>query len=393
MGALEGLLVVAVEQAVAAPLCTARLAAAGARVIKIERAEGDFARGYDTAAGGESSYFTWLNQGKESVCLDFKDEHGARLLHALLARADVLVQNLSPGALARAGFSTDALQAVNPRLVVCNVSGYGEAEGIAGKRAYDLLVQAESGLIAVSGGPGAPGRIGVSVCDIGTGTTAHAAILEALLGRAISGRGEELFVSLFDVAADWMTVPFVHAEYGSGAPAPAGLRHPSIAPYGAFPCADGRQVLISIQNEREWRRLCVDVLRSPELATDTRYMSNNARVKGREALESGIAAITRTLAADEFRARLDGAGIACGSINGADDLAGHPAFRSAAYRTSAGVELSLPAHPVRRRDTRPAEARSRSGSYRPCCPTRCPTLGEHTASVTAEFLTGDTDSG
>ena len=252
MQPLAGLLVISIEQAVAAPLCTARLAQAGARVIKIEREEGDFARNYDSAAKGESSYFTWLNQNKESVCLNFKQDQDAEILWAMLAKADVLIQNLAPGALARAGFDFQRLHEKNPRLVICNISGYGDKGEVSAKRGYDLLVQAESGLISVSGSPGEPGRIGVSICDIGAGITAYSGILEALHKRNLSGRGEEISISLFDVAAEWMSVPYIHAQYGRGAPKPVGLRHPSIAPYGAFECADKRLVLISIQNEREW---------------------------------------------------------------------------------------------------------------------------------------------
>lgn len=346
MKPLEGLVVVAVEQAVAAPLCSLRLAQAGARVIKVERAEGDLARGYDDAAGGDSSYFAWLNQGKESVVLDFKTPEGAALLRAMLARADVFIQNFAPGALDRAGFSHEELAALNPRLVRCDISGYGSGPETAQKRGYDLLVQAESGLIAVSGSPGAPGRIGVSVCDIGAGMTAHAAVLEALLSRGITGRGAHLEVSLFGVSAEWMTVPFVHAEYGKGAPRPAGLKHPSIAPYGAFPTADGREILIAVQNEREWQRLCRDVLGDAGLAGREAYASNIARVENREALDQEIAAITSRMESDRFCGLLDAARIAYGRLNGAADLSGHAAFRTVRVRNSGGSEISLPAPPA-----------------------------------------------
>lgn len=371
--ALSGILVVAIEQAVAAPLCSSRLAAAGARVIKIERAEGDFARSYDQAAKGESAYFTWLNQGKESVCLDFKQPDDAAVLWALLRKADVLIQSLSPGALARAGFTPERLQAENPALIVCHVSGYGTQGEAAKKRAYDLLVQAESGLIAVSGSQEAAGRIGVSVCDIGAGMTAYSGILEALLRRRQTGRGEEISVSLFDVAAEWMMVPYIHAHYGAGAPQPAGLRHPSIAPYGAFACRDGRLVLLSIQNEREWQRLCIQVLCSPELAANPDYASNLLRVAQRSALERDITAVTATLSADEFQQRLQAAGIAFGAINTPDDLVHHPALRTQTYRTSTGDALTLPAHPVVRALGAANVATANPG------------LGEHTQAVKAEF--------
>ena len=227
---LEGILVVAIEQAVAAPLCTARLADAGARVIKIERQDGDFARGYDTAAGGESSYFAWLNQGKESVVLNYQSAEGAKLLEALIAKADILVQNMSPGALDRAGFGSEMLRNRHPALITCDISGYGDQPELSSMKAYDLLVQAESGLVSISGGPNELGRIGVSICDIGAGMTAHAGILEALVKRSTTGLGSGVSTSLFAVAAEWMTVPLIHAEYGSGAPKRVGLNHPSIAP-------------------------------------------------------------------------------------------------------------------------------------------------------------------
>lgn len=374
MGPLTDMLIVSIEQAVAAPLCTARLADAGARVIKVERAEGDFARGYDKAALGESSYFAWLNQGKESVCLDFKKTDDAKLLWSMLRQADVLVQNLSPGALARSGFSTDALHAENKGLIICNVSGYGSEGEVAKKRAYDLLVQAESGLISVSGSEQAAGRIGVSICDIGAGITAYSAILEAILKRQQSGVGEELSISLFDVAAEWMTVPYVHAQFGDGAPEPAGLRHPSIAPYGAFTCKDDQLVLISIQNEREWERLCKDVLQAKAIFNNTDYATNNSRVNNRVALEADINAITQTFSAEQFQQRLQNASIAYGAINTAAELAGHPALRTRVSNTCDGQQLKLPAHPVIRKNSHTLHGQN------------TPTIGQHTEQLKAEFI-------
>lgn len=373
MQALEGLLVVSIEQAVAAPFCSARLVQAGARVIKIERDEGDFARGYDTAAKGESSYFTWLNQGKESVCLDFKSDEGAVVLWAMLEKADVFIQNLSPGAMARAGFSSEKMLGANPKLIICNVSGYGDEGEVAKKRAYDLLVQAESGLISISGAPDAPGRVGVSVCDIGAGMTAYSAVLEALHRRERTGHGELLSVSLFDVSAEWMAVPYLHAVYGKGAPKPVGLKHPSIAPYGAFRCSDDRLILISIQNEREWERLCKDVLLSESIFHCAAYASNNDRVVNRDGLERSINEITRTMNSVEFQDRLQRASIAYGAINTPDDLPTHPAFRTQIVRTADGQELLMPAHPVRREGVA-EQSESRS-----------PQLGEHTRRVLDEF--------
>ena len=373
MKPLEGLLVVAIEQAVAAPFCSARLVQAGARVIKIERQEGDFARGYDRAAKGESSYFIWLNQGKESLCLDFKSEDGSQLLWKILKKADVLIQNLSPGALARAGFSTQTLHAANPKLIICNISGYGMVGEAAQKPAYDLLAQAESGLISVSGSPEAPGRIGVSVCDIGAGMTAYSGVLEAIIKRSITGKGDEISISLFDVAADWMAVPLIHAEYGDGAPRPAGLRHPSIAPYGAFKCADGKLVLISIQNEREWERLCIKVLGSDALYKNRKYVSNHLRVSNRERLENEITALTSKFTAAELQSKLQKADIAYGALNKASDLVAHQAFSGAEYRNSKGDSITLSAHPVNW---------SNEGEYNAM---RAPEIGEHTQAITEEF--------
>jgi len=373
VGALDKLLVISIEQAVAAPLCTSRLADAGARVIKVERAEGDFARGYDTAAKGDSSYFTWLNQGKESVCLDFKNTDDAQLLWSMLKRADILIQNLSPGALTRAGFSPGELHQVNPRLIICNISGYGDIGEAAKKRAYDLLVQAESGLISVSGDADAPGRIGVSICDIGAGITAYAAILEAVIKRAETGVGEVLSVSLFDVAAEWMSVPYIHAEFGSGAPPPVGLRHPSIAPYGAFECADNKLVLISIQNEREWQRLCTDVLQSTALLENPHFRNNNDRVQYRDELELLMNQITRTMSATEFQSRLQNASIAYGAINTASELSAHDAFRAHTVRNTSGEPMLFPAHPVRHNPSESVLEKS------------TPSVGEHTNALKKEF--------
>ena len=372
MQALNGLLVVAIEQAVAAPFCTARMAQAGARVIKIEREEGDFARGYDKAAKDESSYFVWLNQGKESICLDFKSKEGSAVLWNILKKADVLVQNLSPGALSRAGFSTEKLHEINPKLIVCNISGYGMEGEVSRKPAYDLLVQAESGLISVSGSSQDPGRIGVSVCDIGAGMTAYSGILEAIIKRSISGKGDEISISLFDVAADWMAVPFIHAEYGNGAPKPVGLRHPSIAPYGAFLCSDEKLVLISIQNEREWERFCKKVLGSGVLFENPNYISNTLRVTNRDQLELDISGITTKLTSQELQVRLQAANIAYGALNEASDLRDHPAFRMADYVNAEGKVIQLAAHPVKWTN----DIQS---------PKRAPKLGEHTQSIIEEF--------
>ncbi len=371
-GALTGLLVVAVEQAVAAPVCTARMRDAGARVIKVERATGDFARGYDTAAGGDSSYFAWANHGKESVVLDFTDAADAALLRRLIASADVFVQNLAPGALDRAGFGSDDLRAGHPSLITVDISGYGESPELADKKAYDLLVQAESGLIGISGGPNELGRIGVSVCDIGTGVTAYGAVLEALLARAATGRGRGIRLSLFDMMAEWMTVPLLQHEYGGGGPVRVGLRHPTIAPYGAYATADGALILIAVQNEREWVRLCRQVLQSPELADDPRFVSNNARVANRVELEAVLSSLVVAMDRAEIQRRLAAAAVAYGSVNSLEDLSNHPALRRRSVTSSTGTVVELPALPVRTGEG----TADRSA---------VPSLGAHSDLIRAEF--------
>jgi len=370
---LGGITVVSVEQAVAAPLCTARMVDAGARVIKIERAGGDFARGYDSAANGDSSYFAWANQGKESLVLDFKDHDDAALLHRIATHADVFVQNLAPGALDRAGFGSEALRQLHPRLITCDISGYGESVEVAGKLAYDLLVQAESGLINISGGPSELGRIGVSIVDVGTGMAAYYGVLEAILQRGVTNQGSAVRVSLFDVAAEWMTVPLVQHDFGGGGPTRVGLKHPTIAPYGAFETSDGTLTLISIQNEREWQRLCQQVLKSDELATDERYASNTDRVTNRSSLESAMTAIISSIDRIEFQRRLSSASIAYGNVSSLDDLSTHPALRRRTVHTTSGGTVELPAHPVRWSEV----TERQSGAL--------PNVGEHTVALRAEF--------
>jgi itaconate CoA-transferase len=284
---LSGLLVVSLEQAVAAPMCTCRLADAGARVIKVERPEGDFARYYDKLAksrdgdgAGQSAYFVWLNRGKESLVLDLARADDKALLAAMLAKADVFVQNLKPGAIAKLGFALDALRRAHPRLVICSISGYGEDGPYAARKAYDMLVQAESGLASVTGGPEAPARVGVSVCDVAAGMNAYEAILAALLARERSGDGAAISISMFDAMAEWMAVPLIQYE-GGAPPKRIGLAHTSIAPYGAFKTKDGADILISIQSDREWRVLAEKVLDDKALATDPAFATNVERVAAR----------------------------------------------------------------------------------------------------------------
>lgn len=370
-GPLEGILVVSLEQAVAAPYCASRLADDGARVIKVERADGDFARNYDHVAHGESAYFVWINRGKESLVLDIKDPEDAALLHRILARADVFIQNLAPGAAARAGFGSDELRRKNPRLITCDITGYGEDGPYRDMKAYDLLVQCETGLASITGAPERPGRVGVSVADIACGMYAHAAILRALLERERTGKGQGVAVSLFDAIADWMTVPLLHQDYGGKAPERVGLNHPSIAPYGAYRAADGKEVVISIQNQREWRRLCADVLEKPELADDPRFATNNDRVANRPALNAEIDAVFGRLPHAELVERLRTHKIAFGSVNTVADLSRHPQLRRAEVDTPTGP-VSIVAPPARRRDG--------DALLRPV-----PALGEHTDAIRREF--------
>jgi crotonobetainyl-CoA:carnitine CoA-transferase CaiB-like acyl-CoA transferase len=324
---LEGLLVVSIEQALAAPLCTGRLAEMGARVIKIERSEGDFARGYDDAANGESSYFVWTNRGKESLVLDFKQPEDAALLTRIVSQADVFVQNLAPGALARAGLDSATLRRNNPRLITCDITGYGEG-GASGLKAYDMLVQCESGLVSITGTPEGYGRIGVSICDIGAGMNATIAVLSALALRERTGAGTGVAVSLFDGAADWMTIPYLHELYGKGAPTRQGVRHPSIAPYGAYSTRDGGDIVISIQNDREWQQFCAVFLRKPDIAIDERFATNNARVRHGEALDKLIAESFKLLGTREALHRLSEANTAFGQVRSVAEMAEHPALRT-----------------------------------------------------------------
>ncbi|GAB5467403.1 MAG: CaiB/BaiF CoA-transferase family protein [Rhodospirillales bacterium] len=368
---LEGLLVVTLEQAVAAPYASSRLADAGARVIKIERPEGDFARRYDHLVQGESAYFVWLNRGKESLCLNLKAAADAALLARMLAKADVFIQNLAPGAAARLGFGADDLRARHPELIVCSISGYGEEGPFRDQKAYDLLIQAESGLCAINGTPEGPARVGVSVCDIAAGMSAFQAILQALYARAQGRGGRAIQVSLYHALADWMNVPYLQYRYGGKAPQRQGLQHPTIAPYGAFACADGKALLISIQNEREWRQLCREALARPEMAEDPRFSSNSLRVENRAALDAAIGAVFAQRDREANIARLQAARIAYGRLSDLDDLLAHPQNRLIKVETEGGpIELLSPAAIVAGREER----------YGPV-----PRLGEQDATLRQEF--------
>lgn len=368
---LEGFLVVSVEQAVAAPYASGRLADAGARVIKVERPEGDFARRYDRYVNGQSAYFVWLSRGKESIALDLKAAADLALLQRMIAKADIFIQNLAPGAAKRLGIDNAALCRQHPDLIACAISGYGEHGPMARQKAYDLLVQAETGLAGINGTPEGPARVGVSVTDIAAGMTAFQSILQALVGRARTGKGRAIEVSLFHATADWMNVPYLQHRYGGHTPARAGLSHPTIAPYGAFPCGDGKAVLLSIQNEREWHNFCTQVLASPALATHERFASNPDRVANRAELERLIEHAFASHDREAVIDRLERAGIAFGRLSSLDDLERHPQARFMPVASEAGtIELLAPGAVL---------------DNAPLAPGPVPALDEHGAAIRTEF--------
>jgi itaconate CoA-transferase len=322
---LSGITVVALEQAVAAPFATRQLADLGARVIKVERpGGGDFARSYDTVAKGLSSHFVWLNRTKESITLDLKKQGTRGVMERLLARADVFVQNLAPGAAGRLGFGAAVLRDKHPRLIVCDVSGYGSSGPYKDKKAYDLLVQCEAGLVSITGTPNTPSKVGIAVADIAAGMYAYSGILAALLRRERTGEGAALEVSLFEALAEWMGFPAYYALYGGSEPPRSGARHASIAPYGPFECGDGEAVFFGIQNEREWRRFCEAVLGRPEVASDELFENNSRRVENRETLEEEISAVFGGISSEEAIQRLENAGIANARMRTVRGLLEHP---------------------------------------------------------------------
>jgi itaconate CoA-transferase len=372
MAALDGLLCLSLEQAVAAPYFTSRLADKGCRVIKLERPEGDFARGYDKAAKGQSSYFVWLNRGKQSLVADIKNPADLAMLKRIAAKADIFVQNLMPGAAARAGLGAAELRAANPRLICVDISGYGSEGPYAAMKSYDMLLQAETGLADVTGRPEGPGRVGVSVCDIAAGMYAHQATLEALLERGRTGQGAHIEVSLFDGMAEWMAVPLLHFDYLGKAPQRVGLAHPSIAPYSDFVTRDGIRIVISIQNEREWADFCSGVLGEPDFATHTDYASNVARVKNRIALDAKIAAFFAARTKDEMAMLLAAARTAYGVANTVAEFSKHPQLRRVTVATPGG-DVALPAPPpIVNGERAPALG-------------AVPRVGEHSAEIRAEF--------
>ncbi|NOX73846.1 MAG: CoA transferase [Alphaproteobacteria bacterium] len=366
---LDGYLVVAMEQAVAAPYCSLLLADAGARVIKLERPEGDFCRGYDRGADGQSTWFAWLNRGKESVVVDYTKPEDAALMHRLIARADVFLHNLSPGALARHGFGADVLRAANPGLINLQISGYG-TDGVAAQmKAYDFLVQAESGVCSVTGTAEQPARVGVSLGDISTGLTGFSAILRGLLQRGRTGLGVDLSISLFDVLADWMNMPLLAHRYLPAKPERMGLTHSLLAPYGAYETADGAQILIAIQNNREWGRFCAEVLACPEMARDPRFVDNAARVANRVVLDVAINNVFCKHQRDDLAEILQQAGIAWARLSSLEDLSNHPFLRGVQARFGAAT-VDLVDLPVQSDAPRQ---------------TQVPQLGEHSDTIRREF--------
>lgn len=371
---LAGLTIVAMEQAVAAPYASAMLASAGARVIKVERPDGDFARRYDRHVLGQSAYFVWLNSGKESICIDLKQAEGRRALQKIVKHADVFLQNLKPGVLKKLGFGSEDLRRANPWLITCDITGFGSSGPYAGRKAYDLIVQAEAGLCAITGSKDEPARVGVSICDIAAGAAAHAAILQALFARSRTGRGRGIEVSLFDSLAHWMAVPLLQHIYGGQDIQRAGVSHPTIAPYGAFSCMSGEQIIFSIQNEREWVVFAEQFLELPQLVADERFKDGTARVLNRAVLDSLISAVFAGLSAEQAASRLARIDIAFGRLNSLAEAAAHPHLRMVRITTPEGeVHVVAPA-PIL------SDATALHGPV--------PRCGEHTKKILATL--GDT---
>ena len=373
---LEGITVVSLEQAVAAPFATRQLADLGARVIKVERPRtGDFARSYDATAKGLSSHFVWLNRSKESLTLDLKKEGAREALARLLERADVFVQNLAPGAAGRLGFGAEALRERLPRLVVCDLSGYGASGPYRDKKAYDLLVQCEAGLVSVTGTPEVPSKVGIAVADIAAGMYAYSGILAALFRRERTGEGAALEVSLFEALGEWMGFPAYYAMYGGKEPPRSGARHASIAPYGPFECGDGERIFFGVQNEREWESFCETLLGRPGMAEDELFDDNSRRVENREALEEEISAVLGQLSSEEVVARLEKAGVANARMRTVREFIEHPQLEARDRWREVGspagsLNASLP--PIAMSETEPVMA-------------PIPSVGEHTDEILIEL--------
>ena len=370
MGTLDGLLVVSLEQAVAAPFVSSRLADAGARVIKIERVEGDFARNYDDVVQGHSAYFVWLNRGKESIAMDLRQPSEISLLKSMLEKSDVLIENFKTGSLQKIGLDLTEIRKENPKLITCSISGYGSQGKWAEMKAYDLLIQGETAIASLTGSADEPGRVGVSIADIAAGMYSHSAILEALIARGISGCGRHIEVSLFDALADWMAVPLLWQDYGGKAPKRLGLAHPSICPYGAFKTADGKIILISIQNEREWKRFCKDILEDSDYSA--KFPDNQTRVKNRKEVDDFVNRIISQMLHSDAVARMKKSEIAFGTLNNVQDFSNHPVLRRAVI-SMADAEIEIPSPPAIF-DNKPTKIMG-----------KVPELNQHGIKIRAEF--------
>ena len=370
MGTLDGLLVVSLEQAVAAPFVSSRLADAGARVIKIERPEGDFARNYDEVVKGNSAYFVWLNRGKESISMDLRQPSEISLLKSILEKADVLIENFKTGSLQKIGLDFTEIKKANPSLITCSISGYGSQGEWAAMKAYDLLIQAETAIASITGSADAPGRVGVSIADIAAGVYSHSAVLEALIAREKCGRGCHIEVSLFDALADWMAVPLLWHDYGGRAPERVGLAHPSICPYGAFKTSDGKIILLSVQNEREWKRFCADILE--DSAYSEKFPDNSTRLKNRKEVDDLVDQVIGRIPHAEISTRMKKAEIAFGTLNNVQDLSNHPVLRRAVM-SMADADIEIPSPPAIF-DNKPTEILG-----------KVPELNQHGIKIRAEF--------
>ena len=366
---LKGLLVVSLEQAVAAPYCSLLLADAGARVVKIERPEGDFARNYDTGAEGQSTIFAWLNRGKESICLDLKKPNELNLIKSMLRKSDIFISNLAPGAVVRMGLDGEKLREFNKGLICCIITGYGTTGAAKDKKAYDFLVQGEAGLCAVTGTEETPSRVGVSIADLSTGLTAFSAILRALIQRGKNGRGFDVNISMFDVMADWMNMPLLVHRYMGSAPRRTGLQHSFIAPYGAFTCKGGKKVLLSIQNNREWAVFCEKILQMPELIADNRFINNPERYANRVVLDAFVNDVFKRFEPWVIIENLENAGIANGVLSSVADLSDHVSLKNSEASFDS-FNVSVAALPVKSQNNGP---------------TLVPALGQHTEALWQEF--------
>ena len=376
MRPLENITVIALEHAVAAPFATRQLADLGARVIKIERPKvGDFARGYDATVKGMSSHFVWLNRSKESLTLDLKHAAATRILERLLERADVVIQNLAPGAAGRLGLGAKSLMPKYPRLVICDISGYGDYGPYASRKAYDLLVQAEAGVLSVTGTAETPSKVGIAIADIATGMYAYSSILAALYQREKSGKGTRIEVTMLEALAEWMGYPLYYTHFGGTAPARTGPDHATIVPYGRYQAEDGRSIMLGLQNEREWEIFCEKVLLQPKLAQDPRYDSNSKRAAKRFEINALINETFATLTAEQLSERLDAAGIANARVNTPEEVWAHPQLKARARWR----EIDSPVGPLE--TLLPPATMS---DFEPRLD-RIPALGEHTERILSEL--------